>query len=208
MHDLEEQERIDALKDWWKLHGNAVTLAVAVFTAAVVGVQGWKYYQKTRLHEAAALYSVLQEVTGAGDIKKIREAAGQLIDKYPATPYAARSALLAARANFEAGDVKSAKAQLQWTTEHASQGELKDLARLRLAIVLLDEKDFAAALKQLEATHGKAFDSQYADLKGDVLHAQGKPAEARTAYRAALDKLQQGSAYRQLIQMKLDALGA
>src|SRR5574340_1660282 len=91
MHDLEEQERIDALKDWWKRHGNAVTLALVVFAAAVVGVQGWKYYQKTRLHEAAALYSVLQEVAGAGNAKKIREVAGQLIDKYPATPYAARA---------------------------------------------------------------------------------------------------------------------
>jgi len=47
----------------------------------------------------------------------------------------------------------------------------------------------------------------YADLKGDVLSAQGKPGEARAAYQIAYDKTEARSAYRNLIQMKLDALG-
>ena len=46
-----------------------------------------------------------------------------------------------------------------------------------------------------------------ADLKGDVLNAQGKADEARAAYQLALTKTDAQSKYRILIQMKLDALG-
>jgi predicted negative regulator of RcsB-dependent stress response len=57
-------------------------------------------------------------------------------------------------------------------------------------------------------THPAAFDGLYADLKGDVLSAQGKNDEARTAYQLAYDKTDAKNTYRQLIQMKLDDLGA
>jgi predicted negative regulator of RcsB-dependent stress response len=48
----------------------------------------------------------------------------------------------------------------------------------------------------------------YADLKGDVLSAQGKVAEARAAYQQAYDKTDAKSMYRNLIQMKMDGLGS
>jgi len=129
-----------------------------------------------------------------------------LIEQYPRMAYATRAALLAAKSNYESGDAKSAKAQLQWVLEHASSDEIKDAARLRLAGVLLDEKNHAEALKLLEAKHGGAFDGLYADLKGDVLLASGKSAEAQASYKLALEKIDPASAYRGLVQMKLDGL--
>lgn len=205
MHDLEEQERIDALKSWWERNGKMTLLALAAFAAALAAGQGWRYYQKTQSEQAAALYVTLQNVNQSRDTRKIRDAAGQLMDKYSGTPYAVKAALLAARVNYEAGDAKSAKAQLQWVVEHAREDELRDMARLRLAAILLDEKNYAEALTALEAKHRQEFSGLYADLKGDVLYAQGKYAEARAAYQLAADKSE--GAYRQLIQMKLDALG-
>ena len=73
---------------------------------------------------------------------------------------------------------------------------------------MLDEKNYTEALKLLDATDDNAFVGLYADLKGDVLSAQGKTEEARTAYKQALDKIETKSSYRNLVQMKLDALGA
>ena len=52
-----------------------------------------------------------------------------------------------------------------------------------------------------------AFDGLYADLKGDILATQNKRAEARAAYRIALEKSDPRSSYRQLVQVKLDAQG-
>lgn len=207
VHDLEEQERIDAIKAWWKQHGNTVTLGVAVFAAAMAGIQGWRWYQQRQNVEAAAVYQAVQAGAQAGDVKKIREAAGAIIEKYPSTAYATRAALEAARANFESGDAKSTKAQLQWVTEHASEMQARDVARLRLAGVLLDEKNYAEAVRLLDTKHDAAFDGLYADMKGDVMAAQGKTKEAHTAYQAALSKIDEKSAYRKFVELKLDGLG-
>lgn len=206
-YDLEEQEQIDVLKAWWKRNGTTVLLAVAVFAAVVAGMQGWRFYQKSQQQQAALVYEAVQSAVQGKDLKRIRDAAGQLIEKYPGTPYATRAALLAAGANYESGDAKSAKAQLQWVVEHAKEEGARDIARLRLAGILLDEKNYAEALKALEAQPGQAFAGLFADLKGDVLAAQGKTADARAAYQAALEKIDAKSAYRQIVQMKLDGLG-
>lgn len=206
-YDLEEQEKLDELKAWWKTNGTTVMLAVAVFAAVVAGMQGWRVYQNSQRQQAALAYEAVQSGVQGKDTKRIRDAAGQLIEKYPGTPQASRAALLAAGANYESGDAKSAKAQLQWVIEHAKEEGARDIARLRLAGILLDEKAYADAMKTLEASHGKTFDGLFSDLKGDVLAAQGKTADARVAYKAALEKTDENSAYRQVMQMKLDGLG-
>ena len=40
-----------------------------------------------------------------------------------------------------------------------------------------------------------------------MLLAQGKPAEARAAYQAAFGKMKEDNAYRNIVELKLDALG-
>lgn len=207
-YDLEEQEKVDALKAWWKQNGTTVLLAAAVFAAVVAGMQGWNYYQRSQQQQAALVYEAVQGAVQAKDVKRLRDAAGQLMEKYPSTPYATRAALLAAGANQESGDAKSAKAQFQWVIDHAKEEGARDIARLRLAGALLDEKNYAEALKSLEAQPGQGFAGLYADLRGDVLAAQGKVAEARAAYQLALEKIDQKSTYRPIVQMKLDGLGA
>lgn len=207
MYDLEEQEKVDALKAWWKQNGKTVIVAIAVGVAIAGGIQGWRHYQKTQTANAAALYQGLQDAAMGRDVKKVRDAAGQLMEKYSGTPYASRAALISASANAQGGDAKSAKAQLQWVVDHSKESQLQDVARLRLSGMLLGEKQYDEAIKQLDAKHDAAFDGLYADLRGDVLLAQGKNDDARKAYQAALEKLDQKGDYRNLVQMKLDALG-
>lgn len=206
-YDLEEQEQIDALKAWWKRNGTMVILAATVFFATVAGVQGWRYYQNTQATKASMAYGILQSVLRGGDIKRIRDAAGQLMEQYPSTAYASRAALIAAAVNYDAGDVQSAKAQLQWAIEHTKENEVRDVAKLRLAGVLLDEKKYPEAQKLMTEQPSQSFAGLFADMQGDIWLAQGKNAEARTAYLAALEKSGEKSQYRQIIQMKLDSVG-
>jgi predicted negative regulator of RcsB-dependent stress response len=207
MYDLQEQEQIDALKAWWKENRRTVILTAIVFVVAMAGVQAWRYYQQSQTQQAAELYGALQQLVPENNAKKIREATATLIDKFSSTAYAPRAALISAKVNYQSGDLQRAKAQLQWVIDHAAEDELQDTARLRLAGILLDEKNYAEGLRLLEAKHSPAYDAFYLDLKGDVLLAQGKPAEARGAYQAAFDKIDKKSNYRDLIQIKLDALG-
>ena len=205
--DLEEQEKIDALKDWWKRYGTTMILVLLVVSASAAAIQGWRVYQYKQTEQAATLYGNLQILNPQNEVKKIREIAGAILDQYPSTSYAPRAALIAAHANYEANDAKSAKVQLQWVIEHAKELALKQIASLRLAGILLDEKNYADALKLLDKPFDPAFSGLSADLKGDVLAAQGKQTEARAAYQIALDKTDQKSVYRKFVQMKLDALG-
>ncbi len=206
--DLQEQEQLDTLKAWWKDNGNWVLGVVLVVTVAMGGWRGWQYYQTKQASEAATLYQQFVEQLSSNDAKRVNDAAAAVMDKYAATPYASRAALIAAQVNESGKDAVRAKTQLQWVIEHASEDGLKSVAALRMSSILLDEKDYAGALKLLDAKHAASFDALYADLKGDVLGAQGKPAEARAAYQLAFDKLDQKSGYRNLVQMKLDAFGA
>ena len=208
--DLEEQEQVAELKAWWKQHGNLIVSAVLAAALAFAGWQGWRWYSANQAAQAAAHFDTLAKAAQAGDAKALRDAAGTLIESYPRTLYASMGALVAARFHFDRGDLKAAKAQLEWVIERAPSEDFRDIARLRLAAILLDEKTPDEALKLLEAKHGAAYESQYAALRGDALLAKSQPAEARAAYQLALDKAgqEQGqSAFRESVRMRLEALG-
>jgi predicted negative regulator of RcsB-dependent stress response len=179
-------------------------------TVVIAAGAGWRYWQNrtvTQSLEAAAVYEKLTQSLAANDAKGAREAGAMLIDQYKGTAYAPRAALLLAKLNAGARDFKSAQAQLEWAASNSKEPAVKDLAHLRLAGVQLDQKQYDAALKTLSGTHSDAFAFRFHDLRGDVLLAQGKQADARAAYQAAFGKMQEDNPYRNIVELKLDALG-
>ena len=206
-YDLEEQEQIALIKDWWRKYGNLVTSAVLALAVGLAGVLAWRYYHSEKSSSAATLYSQLEAADKANEAKKVQDIAATLAGSHAGTPYAGMAALRAAKTFAAGNDLAGARQRLQWVMDNAKDDEMRDVARLRLAGVLLDEKKYDEALKLLDAKHVAAFDGLYADLKGDLFAAQHKRAEARAAYQAALEKSDPRSNYRQLIQVKLDAMG-
>ena len=205
-YDLEEQEQLATLKAWWDKYGNATTWVLIAALAAYSGWSGWNYYQRDQAGKASALYEQLQAAVEAKDNAKVLRAAGDMEAQFGSTAYAPMAALVAAKSSFEANDLKSAKAQLQWAADHGAD-EFKAVAKIRLAGVLLDEKAYDEALKVLAGDVPAQFAGAVADRKGDVLAAQNKLTEARAAYKAALDATDKKNPGRQLIQMKLEAVG-
>ncbi len=206
--DLEEQEQLAALKGWWRDNGNLVLGLIAAVALSVAGWQGWHWYQRTQALQAHALYESLSKAIQTADAKAVRDTAGALAEGFPRTLYASMGALASARFYFERNDLKGAKAQLQWVIERSSSEDLRDIARLRIAALLLDEKAYDEALSQLQAKHGEPFAAQFAALKGDVLVAKAQTAEAKAAYRLALEKAEKANeAFRTGVQFRLDALG-
>ena len=207
-YDLEEQEQLAALKAWWQENGNFVLTVVTLVLAALAAWQGWNYYQRNQAVQASMMYEAVQKAARTGDLKLVRESAGAIMQNYPRTTYAALAALVSAKAHFEGGDLKTARAQLAWVAENAKDEGVADIARLRLAGVMLDEKAYDDALKTLDAKHGSAFDALYLASRGDVLAAQGKTDDARGAYKSALDKAGADAALGASIRLRLDALGS
>jgi predicted negative regulator of RcsB-dependent stress response len=205
-YDLEEQEQLAALKDWWKEHGATVILGATVMLAAVAAWNAWTWYQRSQTAQAAALYDTLQKAARANDVKVARDTAGTILETFPRTAYAPLAALVSAKVQFQAGDLKTARAQLQWVVENAKHDEIRSIATLRFASVLLDDGDPDAALKALEAKPHSSFEALYASQRGDILTAQNKRSEARAAYKIAQEKTEPGT-LRDALRLKLEALG-
>lgn len=220
-YDLEEQEQIAEFKAWWKQYGSLLTFVVMAAAVVVLAWRGWNGYQRSQAERASDIYQVLQQAVQIGDTQRVKAASGELTEKFSGTRYAALGALVAAKATKDAGDIKTAKAQLQWAVNNG-EDEIRDLARLHLVTLLIDEKAYDEALKLLEGSVTPAFSARFIDSRGDVLSAQGKKDEARKAYQLALDtlsgaqnggansqnwQLESSAVYREIIQQKLDALG-
>ena len=210
--DLEEQEQISQIKGWWEQYGKLVTGVAVAAALASVGWQGWNWYKGKQTLEASALYDQLQTAAAEHNAQKAREVAGALIDKYGATAYADLAALLSAKVQVDAGDLKNARVPLAWAAQKANDPALRDIARLRLATVMFDDKAYDEALAQLQGPVDDSLSARFADLKGDVLIAQGKQEEARAAYKAVLATLEKATkpeavTLREIVQAKLDAVG-
>ena len=207
-YDLDEQEKLGDLKAWWARFGNYVTAGVTVVALIVAANQGWKYYTGKQASEAAGLYFALSDAATKNEAAKAKDAVAQLVEKFPSTGYASRGALLAAKVAFDAADLPAAKAQLDWVVANSKELEITSIARLRLAAVLLDQKQYDAAIAALDAKHSESFDGMFLDMKGDIFNLQGKPSDAKTAYEAALAKLDAKGSLKQYTQVKLDAVTA
>ncbi len=207
VYDLEEQEQIDEIKAWWRRYGNALLLLVIVAALTVAAVFGWRTYNDRQGLEAGELYVQLQAAVSSNENKKVQDISATMIDRYPRSGYTQFAALAAGRAAFETGSLADARTSLKWVVEHAKDDGTRDLARLRLATVALDEKKYDEALAALQAAPVEAMAALFADLKGDILAVQEKTTEAHSAYQLALDKTEAKSGYRNVIQGKLDSLG-
>lgn len=209
-YDLEEQERLAALKDWWDKWGTLIIAALVAFIVGILGTQGWRYYQKQQAGQAAASFAdvtkLAQETTATKDWKKLSSAATAIAEKYPSTFYASDAQLMAAKAAFDNGGLAEARTHLEWVVSKGRDAH-RNIARVRLAAVMLDQKAYDDALKTLDVLKDEAFISIAADLKGDVFAAQGKRDEARAAYDLAVQKAEERSPLKAISQAKLDAFG-
>lgn len=206
-YDLEEQDQLDAFKTWWKVNGNKIINALIALLVVFAAYQGWTMYQSKQALQASTKYDML--VSGeAKDLKTVQAISGEIMEKYAGTPYAGRAAVMVAKANYEANDAKSAKSQLEWAIKNAKEDAVKAVAGLQLATILLVEKQYDQALAIIEANKIAGYEGLNADLKGDVLAAQGKKDLAKAAYEQALKHFESGSRYAKFTQHKVEALGS
>ena len=206
--DLQEQEQLDALKAFWKRYGNLVTWLLVAVMAAFAALNGWNWWQRDQAAKSGAMYDELERAAAAGDVAKAGRIFADLKERYPRTAYAQQAGLATARLQFEQGQADAARDTLGWVADKGIEDEIRTVARLRLAALLAEAKQFDAALKTLDAATAPTFEALVADRRGDVLAAQGKPELARAAYQTAWAAMSDKVDYKRLIEAKLTTLGA
>ena len=206
--DLEEQEQLDQLKHFWRQYGNLITWTLILVLTAYAGWNGWQWWQRNQALKASGMYAELDRAAQSGDAARAGKVFDDLKGSYGGTTFAEQGGLLTAKVQAEKGQADAARASLAWVAANAKEGEYRAIARLRLAALQIDQGKPDDALKTLEAEFPPSFRGLAADRRGDVLQAQGKPAEAVKAYQSAYDALDAASDYRRLVDAKLTALGA
>jgi predicted negative regulator of RcsB-dependent stress response len=208
-YDHEEQEQIDQLRAWWAKYGTLVSTGLLIAVIVLGGWRGWQWYQNHQSGQARGYFEALEEATrqkGDESVARINAAMKTLRDDYAATDYAARGALVASAALQARDQIPAAQAQLEWLSQSKNTA-LVPVARLRLAALLLDQKNYDAALAQLNDAPS-AFSALFDDRRGDILAAQGKSAQARDAWKKALEAMGPANPLAPVVKLKIDALGA
>ena len=206
--DLEEQEQLDQLKHFWNTWGTLISTVLILVAGGLVAWNGYQYWQNRQAGQAAALYDAVEVAARSGDQARMSQAFADVKAKYGGTTQASQAGLALAKAKMEAGDADAAKEALTWVAAQSGDDGLKALARVRLAGVLMDQKNYDDALKQLSGSVPLEFEAVFADRKGDIYLLQDKRADAISEYAKAWKSLEEGVEYRRLVEVKLGALGA
>jgi predicted negative regulator of RcsB-dependent stress response len=200
-----EQEQVEALKAWWDKHGRSVIAAIVVGLLSVLGWKSWMGHQAERAAAASSQYQQMLEVLDSEPARAM-ELGRALVAEYPDSSYAGMASLAMAKAAMAEQDSDAAAAHLRLAMTQAEPQEFRELARLRLAEVLLAQGKADEALALLPSEAEPSFRASYAELRGDILLSQGKHDAARDAYSNALAGYNEVPEKRNLVQMKLDDL--
>lgn len=203
-----EKEQIDELRQWWKENGNFVVTGILLGVIVLGGWNYWQRYRESQAQSASAVYEQLLQAMQAGNTAAAEDLAGRLAGEYERTPYAAQARLVLARIYATGGDADSAADQLQAVINESKDSYLQHVARLRLARVRLMQDDPDAALAVLGDRAEGEFAALFDDVRGDAHAQRGDAAEARRAWRAALDGAGATLLDRQYVEMKLADLSA
>lgn len=205
--DLEEQEQLDQIKHFWKQYGNAITWALIVVLGAFASWNFYQYWQRNQAVQAAALFDEVDRSVQSTDLLKIDRVFGEMKERFPATVYAQQAALLVAKQYINLGKTDSASSALTWVAEQSADSGYQSIAKLRLAAVLMETKNFEAALSKLEGAFPPSFEPLVADRKGDIYALQGNRAKAVAEYEKAYRLMDTRVEYRRLVEVKLIAQG-
>ena len=201
-----DEEKVEAIRKWWKDNGTTLITGVLLGLAVLFGTKAWFAYQHKQADQASSVYVQVMNALASNNAQEATQAGEVLTTKYSSSSYAVLGTMALAKFKLEQGQDKAAQAQLQWALKHADQHGIKQIIRLRLARVMLAQKDFQGAARILDAMKQDpgAFKAEYEEVRGDLAMAQNKPDEARKAYDQALAALPPDSPERGLFRAKRD----
>jgi len=200
---LSEKEQIEQIRSWWSEYGGYVIVGIAAGALLLFGVNYYKNSKLAEQLEASALYESLTTHVVDGNLERAEVVADQLGTTFADTTYSAQAKLAIARLYMDNNRDQDAADALNRLLDGAASEELKQVARVRLARILLYQDKPQEVVDLLDGRDSPAFAAVYGEALGDAYHALGRIADAQAAYQAVLlDPLSQGTVNQQLVQWK------
>ncbi len=183
---LQEEEQIDAIKQWWQENKVSVIGAIVL---TLGGSFGWSQYQDytsaTAIAAADTYDEILLERASGESADQLAMLADTIRDENGSIAFAEFAALQVAAAAAEEGDFEQAQIELEKVMAGVEvDSTLGQLAQLRLAKVkaALGQEEAAIAILELGSD---SFPVSYAQVLGDIHLAAGREAAALEAYQTA-----------------------
>jgi predicted negative regulator of RcsB-dependent stress response len=205
--DLEEQEQVDQLKHFWKQYGNIILWVLIGVFGSIAAVNVWNIWQNRQAAGASVLFDEVVKAVDSKDAAKVQRAVDDMKDKYGKTLAGQQAVMLGAQSLSELGKTEQSMSALAWVADQAADEAYREMARLRLAALLLDKKSFDEAIKRVDEVQLPAFTGLAADRKGDIFMAKAQPALAKAEYEKAYKLIPASDEYRMLVLAKLNSLG-
>lgn len=203
---LTEQEQIEILKNWLKQY--SVVILTGIIIAFLV-ISGWRYWQQRQakiLSHASAIYDEMLSTRAQNDPAATLVQAQKLFSHYPQTVYGQMAALMLSRAAVAKKDYPQAEEHLNWVLDHSGIASVRQIARLRLARIMIAQQKPDQSIQLLEKVDDKTFNGLIDEVRGDAYLAMKNVEMARKSYQDALNELPNAEAIRPLLQMKYDNL--
>jgi len=199
-YDDYEQEQL--IKEW--LNKNWLTI-VAGIALGIGGLWGYGQWQASKTKNIQAAANDFVQIEQLLLLDEVTEAETMIADyeaKYGANIYVVKARLMAAGKLVEQDKIAAAKAHYEALIEVKPEKSIAEMARLRLARLLVSEGDYTAALMQLDKVQSQAYQTIVEEVVGDVYLAQGDLSKAKDSYQLALNE-GEGYSGRQIVEMKL-----
>ena len=199
----------EAVKKWLQENGSAIVMGLVIAFGGLFGFKQWQAWQETSKQQASYEYELLNVQLAQNQLDSAMDHFQTLRDEHGKSPYASMAALSMARARLEVNQADLAIGLYEFVVENGYPKAMTVVARERLARVLLDQGQAERALQTLDGADDiSGFEARFAEVRGDILFAQGRTEEAIAAYQESLEALEEGAGDRAKLVMKLESMGA
>jgi len=205
---MTEAEQVEVIKKWWNKHGNLALTIFSVFLLIIAGFRYWHWQQVKLDQQASNTYEQMMLAFSNQDAKRVRGYANTLTTTYKNTVYADAARLAMAKFWSDKEDFAKAIENLSYVAKNSQVMALQSVAQIRLARVLLAEKSYQAALKQLLQVKNAVYLPMVNELKGDIFAATGQYPLAKNAYQEALLQTKMQGTGNLFLEMKAHELAA
>ncbi|MCS5711046.1 tetratricopeptide repeat protein [Candidatus Berkiella aquae] len=202
-----EEQQLEAVKQWFKKHGNRLTWALIIVLGMIAGGRYWFHHQSVVANQASDNYALMISALEQNDQTTLKSKAELLIKDYPQSPYASLAALVVAHQAVKEGDFKNAQEGYKWVLDYSKQADFQALARARLMRLLIAENKADEALALFDEQKARAFLPLMAEMKGDILLKKNDVKGAVSAYQLALKSAKEEGMVGPLLKVKLEDLG-
>jgi predicted negative regulator of RcsB-dependent stress response len=204
---LTDEEQLEATKRWFRDNGPWLIAGVALGAGLLFGYRYYENYKNQQALKAAAQFDSIGALLVNNDRSKAAQAADTLKKDFARTPYADQADLLIARMHVDEGELANAITRLSNVMNNSKDQDLRAVARLRIARVLIDQHKPDEAIKLLDAVANVSFGARYHEVRGDALVAKQDTAGALKEYAAALSEPNGHGIERAYIELKMTDLG-